>query len=453
MLLLLACSGAEPEAPPPSTGAASSVPDALVAATWQVRMASAAARAPFEGQEGWVAWYDTRPADALRAFDAANDAEGAARVHLYYAGLYRQALLLATRATTVVWGDDVQPTDPGDVACLVGIAGALGGDAAARDRLAGCQVPSGNAAVHAQAKLWQAWGGDGAAWPPAVPVAAGPGAVPVYPEGAPLPAPAALPHYTLYEQTAEHLAVPAADLGALWALAAWHEQAALAGPAPLAAAVPAWLDPWRLPTESAAAGDVGELPDSLLFMSTYSTAGDLAFVRALAAGGSGPAAVEGALATHGVTSPYAAAIAPCITGGTVAPDCVTDASIALGAAITTAMATANGGQVESFHRPFSDYARLGVVVAARAAALAAGDDAAAGRLLLLELDRAVGPARDPLLLLSIAAWDVRNRYSLRATEIVHGLLTQAPGLDVARLPLDALHVRLSRNAAPGRPMH
>ena len=209
----------------------------------------------------------------------------------------------------------------------------------------------------------------------------------------------------------------------------------------------------RKSSEGWSAGATPDAPDALLFMSTYTTGGDLALHRALVTGATGAAGVGEALTRHAATSPYAAVIAPCYAEGKVAPDCVTDASIALGAAITDAMAAANAGQVEGFHRPFSDYARLGVVQVARAAALAAGDEEGAGKLLLLELDRAVGPARDPLLLASIAAWDVQNRYSLRATEIVHGLLPQVPGLEVARLPLDALHVRLSRNAAPGRPMH
>jgi hypothetical protein len=145
-------------------------------------------------------------------------------------------------------------------------------------------------------------------------------------------------------------------------------------------------------------------------------------------------------------------IAACVKEQKLDVDCILEGSTALGGAIESAMAQA-AGKEDSFHRPFAEFARAGVLRAADRAAWKMNDSDAGGRIRLLALDRTTNGARDPLFLLSVAAWDAGNRNSVRAEELVHGLLTEVPGLEAARLPLDALHIRLSRNAAPGRPMH
>jgi hypothetical protein len=111
------------------------------------------------------------------------------------------------------------------------------------------------------------------------------------------------------------------------------------------------------------------------------------------------------------------------------------------------------GQEASFHRAFADYARVGLLRAGDRLAFKLGDTDAGGRLRINALDRTSGSTLDPLFLLSVAAWDAGNRNSVRAEELVHGQLTEVPGLEAARLPLDALHIRLSRNAVAGPPMH
>jgi hypothetical protein len=130
-----------------------------------------------------------------------------------------------------------------------------------------------------------------------------------------------------------------------------------------------------------------------------------------------------------------------------------DAAATVGSAIEEAMATANGGQVDSFHRPFADYARAGVLRAADRVAKARNQGDNSGRLRINAFDRSIGNATDPVFSMFLAAWDAGNRNTPRASEIVHQLLPSAPGLHVARAPLDALHIRLSRSAAPGVPMH
>ncbi|MFN7143814.1 MAG: hypothetical protein ACK4YP_08575, partial [Myxococcota bacterium] len=240
--------------------------------------------------------------------------------------------------------------------------------------------------------------------------------------------------------------VDAGDPGTLWALARYHEQAALAASPESAAAVRVWLDPWRLPPEPREAAAGVAIPDTFLFMSPMTTAGDALFLSDLERDG------IAAVAAHASDSPYAVVIAKCTKDQKIDVDCILDEGAALGQAIESAMATAAGSE-QSFHRSFADFARVGVLRAADRAAWKLEDRDGGGRLRINALDRTTGNTRDPLFLLSVAAWDAGNRNSVRAEELVHGLLTEVPGLEAARLPLDALHIRLSRNAAPGRPMH
>lgn len=446
IIWLGACSGGGPA--PTEAKTASAVPTTLVAQTWQVRLAAPAARAAFEGQDGWTAMFQARPRTAMTAFVQAKDLAGQARVHAEYAALYRQAALLASRAAIQVWRVDQQATDPAEVAWLVGVAGVYTEDAEARAALATplAAAPAGQA--------WKAWLAAGAVWPPDAPALLSPGApAPHAPAGEALPDGGALPAYHFAERTPEALTIGATDPATLWALARWHEQAALAGPAEVAAIVPALLDPWRLPAEHAAPSPVPPAtPDAAWFLTPWTTPGDLALVGALTRGDAT------AVAAHVSDSPYAAILAHCEAGGPGTPltsegvDCILEQAMHLGDDIEAAMA-GPGGTAEGFHRPFADLARLGVMIAGERLALAVHDDNARGQLWLNALDRANGPARSPLFLLSLAAWDVGNRYTLRAEDLLHELTPEVPGLDIARYPLDSFHIRLSRNAAPSQPMH
>lgn len=420
------------------------MPAELLAATWQVRMAVDATRAPFEGRGSWMAWFGGKRAEALSAFASESDAVGLARVHAEYAAMYRQAALLAANATIQVYGADAQPTDPAEVSYLLGVSGALMGDTTLRARL-GSASASKVTTLAAQDAAWKVWVDAGAAWPPDAPAATSPGA-PANPTPGQLPNAGPVPTWQLPEIGVDTL-VDAGDPGAMWALARYHEAAARASSAADDAAISVWIDPWRLPTETrtAASGPVA-ISDTFLFMSPYTTAGDATFLADLERDGTA------AIAAHASDSPYAVIIAGCTKEQKLEVDCVLDASAALGTAIEGAMAQA-AGKEDSFHRPFAEFARAGLLRVADRAAWKMNDSDAGGRLRLLAYDRTANGARDPLFLLSVAAWDAGNRNSVRAEELVHGLLTEVPGLEAARLPLDALHIRLSRNAAPGRPMH
>jgi hypothetical protein len=115
------------------------------------------------------------------------------------------------------------------------------------------------------------------------------------------------------------------------------------------------------------------------------------------------------------------------------------------------MAAAGGG-VQAFHRPFAEIARVAVLRAGMLVADGAGQYRDAGILRINALERSNGPAGDPVFLLSVAAWDAGNRNPLRAQELIHALAKAHPALEAARIPLDALHIRLSRNTASGGPV-
>lgn len=421
-----------PAAPAEEAPAGSAVPAELIAQTWQVRMANAQARSVFEGRPSWVAYFQGKRNEALQNMAGESDAAGLARMHAEYAAMYRQAALIAANATIQVYGADAEPTDPVEVSYLLGVSGLLLKNADYAAKLSGSAVPA--------AKAWSDWAAAGAVWPPDL--AANVAGI----QGAPGSVPGADIVLSSYKLQGEDGAVEAGDPAALVALSRWHEAAALAADAASVDAVARLIDPWRLPTEVYAPQGPTPSSDTFLFMSVNTSAGDAAFYSDLAR--NGVAAVD----AHAGDSVYAAVVKGCTKDGKIVVDCVLDESAAVGKAIEAGMEK-SAGSVDSFHRLFADFARVGILRAADRAALTTGDTDTSGRLRINALDHTVGNATDPLFLLSVAAWDAGNRNTTRAEEIVHNQLEQVPGLHVARAPLDALHVRLARNTAPGLPMH
>jgi hypothetical protein len=111
------------------------------------------------------------------------------------------------------------------------------------------------------------------------------------------------------------------------------------------------------------------------------------------------------------------------------------------------------GSVQSYHPVFSQMGELAVLRAGMLVADANGQYRDAGILRINAFERSDGPSRDPVFLISTAAWDAGNRSPLRAQEIVHGLVSRYPSIRAARYPLDALHIRLGRTAAPTTAVH
>lgn len=437
------CSG-DPAAEAPAASR-EAIPAALLAQTWQVRMAVPAARAPFEAAPGWGLLFNQKHDEALASFAASPDAgRGLARIHVEEAALYREAARLAANATLGVYGTDRQEEDPAEVDYLLGVSAALLGRTdearAALEKAVGLQGDVGP-----RAKIWLDWVKAGAVWPPDAALTGFPGQPGEVTPGE-APDLGALPHYQFSERSEEARPVKAADPTSLYLLSRWHEAAARQAAPGDGAVIDQLLGPWLLPPEPAPAADVVPLDDAWLFAGYLLSPADAAFLAALR-GPEGFAAVR----SWADRSPLAAALAPAIEGEQISTERVLDQSAWLGEQMQEAMRAAVG-QEEIFHRAFSDLARVSVLRAGMFAAEAAGQGRDAGVLRINALDRSVGPAADPVFFLAVAAWDTGNRNPLRAQDLLHGLLTRFPAIEAARYPLDALHLRLGRNAAPATPV-
>ncbi len=449
LLLTCGCGGQPPDPPQPAAEVDPvSIPGTMVGSTWPVSMADDQARAPFESHPGWAMLVMQRDyPGALEAFSADPAlATGQARLHIELAAAYRQAAILGARATEQVYGNNRREEDPPEVDCLLGFGRVLldqGGEAT--PLLRSCSA-AGYGALSEHAASWLAWLESGAAWPPEAPLADMPG-LPAQLAPGELPELGGLPHYTLTDLV-EGLAVQAGNPTVLLGMALLHQGAAYAALPGSERQVDTLMAPWSLPIEPAGFYEV-ELPPGLLFGSPLLLGADASFLADVARD-QGVAAV-GAWKDR---SPHAAAIAPCVdsAAGTVDVACVLERADRSFDQLRGAMEIHSGGEA-GFHRPFAELGRLGVVRCAEAVAAAAGDHEAMGLLRLNALDFSTGSSAEPAYLLSIAGWDAGNRNTSRATETLHAQVGHIPGVEVARFPLDALHVRLSRESAPGVPMH
>ena len=77
------------------------------------------------------------------------------------------------------------------------------------------------------------------------------------------------------------------------------------------------------------------------------------------------------------------------------------------------------GKDEPFYPLFADFAEQSVLIAGVMVAEKLGQREDSGRLRLNARDLALQNSKDALFLTSFAAWDVENRYPLRAQDMVH----------------------------------
>ncbi len=482
----------------PSTGGVAvseqprAIPGDLARGTWQVRMSDAAVRAPYEAQAGWAALVMDRDFQAaLQSFSSTEDSDGGlSRVHVDMSAAYRQAALLAARATVQIYGEMPRPEDPPQLLCLLGVAQAmLGRDDPAEKHLADCD-PSGDQQLAGLRTRWLGALQSGSRWPP-------PPSVLEFRERLPAsstvasPDAGGLPHF-LFHDNVEQRQVPATDPSSLLELALSHQELAVDANPVAAAIIEQLLRPWRLPSEPLTTSTGPTDPalwDPYLFGSTLMVPRDAAFLAALSSlepspgSGAGPQPAGGApraragpgtsgsaagaeptpasvaalgelMAEYVGSSAVAAALEPCLDnqGPQLDAQCVLDRAALVYDQLMGAMQITSGEKL-GFHQPFALLARVGVLRAAAELATVLADSRTQGLIRINILDLAAGPAGDPVLLLSVAAWDAGNRNAGRAQELLHAQVGYLPGIEVARYPLDALQVRLSRESAPGLPMH
>ena len=430
---------------PGSEGAAAVAPAALIGETWQVRMADDAVRARFEGKAGWSSYFERDLGAALGGLG--DEPLAQARVHLEHAALYRQALLMYAHATHFVYGERRQETDPREVDYLLGVSEVFRGEGEAAGAALSTLSEDVDPEIRERAVLWAGLAAS-PGWPLEVDAAAFPSPLPP-PAAGQAPALTGLPHYQMAEQVeGSDTKTASSDPTTLYLLSRWHEQAAreLAGDAH-GALMDQLMAPWRLPAEPLPPTEiVAEVDDAWLFGGFVTHPADLAFVAQAAAEGA-PAA-----AAWADRSPLAAAVAGAVEGGKVNPEKLLEQAAALEEQILAAMAAVSGGS-QGYHRPFAAMAELGVLRAGAVAADASDQYRDAGLLRLNTMDASQGPLWDPVFVMSLAAWSAGNENTLRAQELVHQLASRFPGVEAARYPLDALHIRRGRDSVQLSPVH
>jgi hypothetical protein len=241
----------------------------------------------------------------------------------------------------------------------------------------------------------------------------------------------------LREQTAQGKTVQVVDPTELLALSLWHENEAIRLGAP-----PRWLDPWRLPMEPPTSED-RPVADEMLFGGFLPTAGDAAFLSAACDGNADFARFP--------DSVLATLLTPAV-GPQLDVQKVREAAQDFSEALRAAM-RARTGQEEGYQRAFAELGQLSVLRAAVCVATTSARATTRASSASRSRTLSTRPARDPVFLLSLAAWDAAHRNASAALDLVHALGRDHPQLELARVPLDAMSVRLSRNSAPAAPVH
>ena len=444
---LAACSG-EPEgnggSSAPEKAPVVVVDGKLLSQSWPARMANDEVRAPFENHAGWRHLFENDLAAALDAFAQTKNARGMARTHHHLSDLYSQGALLAANATAEAYGADAADTDPELMTYVLGVSEVIRGNyESARPLLAA--VPPGSS-VSERAAQWSAAIKDEGQLASLDVLSAISGSLGDIAPGT-QPAASPIPHFEFPERSEKALMMAVNDPTALLAQAAWHAAAAEAAAPETDAAVLAQLGiRYATDGEGGAKQAVLPLDDAWLFCSPNLSAADAGFVAAAASEG------VAAVAAWADRSVLAQAIKPAVQENRIEPQAVMDAAFALQKQLASAMADIGGGQ-QGFHRPFTLRARIAVLMAGMIVADANDQYRDAGILRLNALERMEAVGIDPVFALSVAAWDAGNRNPMRPEDILHQFGSSYPALTAAKAPLEALHLRRSRNAAPATPVH
>jgi len=426
MSLSIGC-GQDKEATEQISYTASSVPEGLLVSSWIVRMSDDSQRAQFEGDPGWTAYFNREYSTAVQGMQGA----GLARLHAEYASVYRQAALLHANATLHIYDKDRQEEDSVDSFYLRGVSKVLLGD------LKGARSDFEmltELELQEKSKQWLRFiEGDKGIIPNVI----------MLPElnGKIIPNPETLPHFTI-STTIENEKVGVTDATELWARSVWHEEVAksLVEDTSL---IDLWMAPWVLPSEQLKVDKFPTLDDNWLFLSKYMTAEDLFFVYDL------KDKKMDAITVWKEKSLLAASLSLCIVDGKVSPEKVLDVAADLEQQLLSKMKEQTGKELPLYSM-FADFAEQGVLQAGMFLADVNEQSRDAGILRLNAKDLAQKNSNDVVFQISSAAWDIGNRYPLRAQDTIHYYSTEFPSLKGVKQPMDALQIRLGRNsAAPG----
>ena len=445
-----ACSGGSGDESPETEGTPKA--EALWTAadierTWVLKAADPDWRGQFEGDLGWTALFNRDYESALSGSSGA----GAVRLYAEFASVYRQATLMHAHATNHIYDTDRQAEDGNDTLYLRAVARSILGqyDAARSDFTA-----VENEKLKGMSAQWVSVLDGG--WTTEKVIEGSFVNVPPVKMGAKF-RPESVPHFTI-ATTVEGATAEATDSTELWVRSRWYEAVAR-DVSKQAGLDDRWIDvfmaPWVVPMEFETAKLLSpdiltELkPDDMdqgwLFLSRNLVAEDALFFYELQFSD----APSDTLNVWSDKSLLAKILQGCIQDGKLDVPRVLDAAGQLELDILEAMKTTQGKE-EPFYPLFADFAEQAVLIAGVTVAERLEQREDSGRLRLNARDLALQNSKDALFLTAFAAWDVENRYPLRAQDMVHKYSGDFPAFKVAGHPLGTLQIRLGRSAGvPG----
>jgi len=415
--------------------------------TWVFKSADASWRGQFEGDPGWTGLFNRDYESALSGATGA----GAVRMYSEFASVYRQAALMHAHATNHIYDTDRQEEDGNDTLYLRGVARSILGQ---YDDAKSDFVALENEKLKGMSNQWLpvlegGWTADKAIKGSFV-------NIPPVKQGAKF-RPESVPHFSI-ATTVEGVTSDATDTTELWVRSRWYE--AVAREVAVQNGMDArWVDvfmaPWIVPMEFEAAKSQSEAiveelkPESMdegwLFLSRNLVAEDALFLYELRFSDNASAT----LSTWSTKSLLAQILLGCLVDDALEVPKVLDAAGKIELDILEAMKVKQGN-TEPFHTLFADFAEQAVLIAGVMVAESLGQREDSGRLRLNARDLAMRNSKDALFLTGFAAWDVENRYPLRAQDMMHTYNGDFPAFKVAGHPLGTLQIRLGRSAGvPG----
>ena len=417
---------------------------------WVFKAADAAWRGTFEGNPGWTSLFNRDYEGALSGASGSGDV----RMQAEFASIYRQATQMHAHATNHIYDTDRQDEDGNDTLYFRGVARSVLAD------YEGAKSDFASVEDEKLKSMSSQWSGivEGQGWT-ADRVLEG-----HFVNVPPLTNSAkakfrleSIPHLTI-NTNVEGATADATDSTELWVRARWHEAMAR-NMATQHGMDPRWVDvfmaPWVVPMEKSYAQEQSQsilaelktqqLDEAWLFLSRNLVAEDALFLYELQFSEQ-PLEV---LKTWSTNSVLAKILSDCIVEGVLDVPKVLDAAGQLELEVLEGMNVSQGKE-EPFYPLFADFAEQSVLIAGVMVAEQLGQREDSGRLRLNARDLALQNSKDALFLTSFAAWDVENRYPLRAQDMVHKYSGDFPAFKVAGHPLGTLQIRLGRSSGvPG----
>lgn len=417
-------------------------PSSLIQASWPVRFAKKESRTAYEGQVGWVSYFNR---EFLTATGTLNG-DAQARVHIEIAAVYRQAARLHAEASIHLFEGIRQESDPKEGDYFLAVSKVLMGDIEGAKSLLE-PFSSTESELMLPATQWleilekneffpEPSGFSYLQWTEPTPGSSMPTEV--------------LPHFQFNTLGEDAGSMDLTDGSTLWLRSYWHEQAALAAAPESKAVIEAWLTPFRLPVEKVeTANFVSGITDDWLFLSYYLSPSDVEFM--IEAQKSGLDSIP----VHAEKSVFASTLMQAIDEGSaeeegskISVEKSLVAASRLKSQLLSEIETVNG-TLDPVHSIFGELAEIGVLHVAMVIADSNNQYRDAGELRLNMRDLVQKSPKNPLYFLELSAWDTGNKAPLRPQEIMHRFSEEFPALSVARFPLDSLHIRISRGSGPG----